>query len=67
MEIDLEANPFRLTDSDNQACAKGHEGRLADACPTTLDDHTTTTRRPVLSKHSVSETESFAPIKREQS
>ncbi len=48
-EIDLEAKLFRLTDSDNQACAKGHEGRLADAGPTTLNDHTTTTRRPVLS------------------
>jgi hypothetical protein len=53
--------------SDNQACAKGHEGRLADAGPTALNDHTTTTRRPFLSKHSVSESESFAPIKKEQS
>jgi hypothetical protein len=66
-EIDLEARLFRLTDSDNQACAKGHQGRLADAGPTPLNDHTTTTRRPVLSKRSVSETESFAPIKKEQS
>jgi hypothetical protein len=66
-DIDLEARLLRLTDSDNQACAKGHQGRLADAGPTTLNDRTTTTRRPVLSKRSVSETESFAPIKKEQS
>ena len=66
-DIDLEARLFRLTDSDNQACANGHRGRLADAGPTTLKHHTTTTRRPVLSKRSVSETESSAPIKREHS
>jgi len=46
---------------------KGHEGRMGDAGSTTPDDHTTTTRRPVPSKRSVSGTESFAPINKERS
>jgi hypothetical protein len=66
-QIDLEAWLFGLSDADYQACAKGHQRRLADAGTTTLNNHTTTTRRPVLSKRSVSENGSFAPIKKEQS
>ena len=39
-EIHLEAGSFRPTDPDNQACAKVHQGRPADAGPTNLNDHT---------------------------
>ena len=37
-QIDLEAWLFGLSDSDNQTCAKGHQGRLADAArpPSTI-------------------------------